>query len=83
MTSKTLSELKTLRDELKVQSHLFSLETKQRWDSLEEKFSKFNSRFDRALETTKEVNDELKAGHKMMIAELKEGYSKIKRALKS
>ncbi|MCV2884957.1 hypothetical protein OE749_09635 [Aestuariibacter sp. AA17] len=42
-------KLKSLRDELKLQVHLMSMELEDEWQQLEHKFSRMNSKFERTL----------------------------------
>jgi hypothetical protein len=41
---KRLSDLKTLRDELRVRAHLGGLETRQLWESLEQRFEQIEQK---------------------------------------
>jgi hypothetical protein len=43
MERSLLEELKTLWDELKLQSHLFTMEVSDRWHNLEERFHKLRA----------------------------------------
>ena len=45
MKKDTWKELKTQRDELRIQVHLFNMETKEKWNELDKKFQKLNSTF--------------------------------------
>ena len=44
--SKTLDELKTLRDEIKVKLHLASMEVKSEWEQLEPKLASLESKIE-------------------------------------
>lgn len=83
MKNENWMNLKTLRDELKLQGHLFNMEVKDQWDNLEKKFSRMNQKLDNTMEVTGEVNKEIWETNKLMIEELKEGYQRIKKSLKS
>jgi hypothetical protein len=71
-------DIKTLRDELNLKMHLASLEVKQEWSELEGKWQSFSSRA-RLEESTDSVGDALE----LLGEELKQGYKRLKRALKS
>ncbi len=70
-------ELKTRRDELRVQMHLASKELKDEWEETEAKWNDFSEKA-RLDELGEGVGDALsKLGH-----ELKAGYGRIRDALK-
>lgn len=71
-----VGELTRMRDEVRVQMRLASMEAKQQWEELERKWTRFSSRA--GLEETAEgVEDSLER----LGAELAEGYKKLKAAL--
>lgn len=82
MDRDVLDELKTLRDELIVQSHLFSMEIKDRWEELEKVFSKFDDNLKDVLIDFGNFNEDFWVGNKSEIEELIEEYKEIKKHLK-
>jgi len=73
-----LEKLKQKRDELKLQMHLASKEAKVEWEDLEVKMKRFSEKAElhRSGEAVGDAMTTL--GH-----ELKEGYDRLRRALKS
>lgn len=72
MSNPIIEELKTLRDEIKVQLHLLSMDSKDKFDELEVKVEDMLKEFG-------EFNEELWAGNKEEINSLVEEYKKIKK----
>lgn len=74
---KILEQLKQKRDELKVQMHLASKDASDEWDELERKMQRFREKaeLDRSGQ---EVGD---AAHALG-TELKEGYDRLRKALR-
>lgn len=73
-----LEKLKQKRDELRVQMHLASKEAKVEWEDLETKMKKFSEKAE-LHRSGEAVGDAMtRLGH-----ELKEGYERLRRALKS
>ncbi|HLF30749.1 MAG TPA: hypothetical protein VI566_06935 [Xanthomonadales bacterium] len=70
-------DLKTLREELDLKMHLASLEAKQEWAELEGKWQSFSSRA-RLEDTADSVGNALV----LLGEELKQGYKRLRRALK-
>jgi len=66
-----IEELKTLRDEIKVQTHLLSMDSKEKYEVLEGKVQSM-------LQSFGEFNEEFWAGNKTEINSLIEEYKKIK-----
>ena len=76
-----LAKLRRQRDELRVQLHLASLETKEEWEVLEGKWAHLNSKL-------KQITDEVKhsgreVGHSLgqIGREIESGYQKIRKLL--
>ena len=71
---KVLENMKTLRDEIRVQMHLAKAEMKDEWDTLESKFEDMETKLgDAAEETRQTVN--------VMAEELNDAYKRIKARL--
>ncbi len=75
-TNNLVEELTRKRDELRVQVHLASMEAKQEWEELEEKWNRFAS-MARLDDTVEGVEDSLD----LLGGELAKGYQKLKAAL--
>ena len=68
---KVLENMKTLRDEIRVQMHLAKAEMKDEWDTLEVKFEDMEAKLgDAAEETRQAVN--------VIAEELNHAYKRIK-----
>lgn len=74
-SQKVVSELQTLRDEIKLKVHLANAEGKDAWSKLEPQLSQFEQRVGQAAE---ETLDELKAAG----AELKTNVQKLYESLR-
>mgnify|MGYP001132862990 FL=1 len=71
---KVLENMKTLRDEIRVQMHLAKAEMKDEWDTLESKFEDMETKLgDAAEETRQTVN--------VIAEELNDAYKRIKARL--
>ncbi len=71
---KLLENMKTLRDEIRVQMHLAKAEMKDEWDTLESKFEDMETKLvDAAEETRQTVN--------VIADELNDAYKRIKARL--
>ncbi len=72
-----VSELKQTRDELALRVHLASMEVREDWDELEGKWENFKARAD-VEQTAEGLGTALgQLGH-----ELKDGYKRVRKALK-
>ena len=72
-----IEDLKTKRDELRVQVHLASKEAQEEWQELEEKFDSFVQRA-QLKETGEGVGDALS----QLGRELKVGFDRMRQAVK-
>ncbi|MGR9115271.1 MAG: hypothetical protein ACU85E_05860 [Gammaproteobacteria bacterium] len=70
--------LEQLRDEVKVQLHLASLESKQEWDKAERLWDQFRAQFDQVANETKGNTDDMVKKAKIVGEELKSTYQRIK-----
>lgn len=70
-------DLKKLRGELELRIHLASMEAKQEWKELEQKWQRFSSRA-RLEESAESVGDALE----LLGEEIKRGYKRLRAALK-
>lgn len=77
-----MDKIKQLRDELRLQSHLFSMEAKDEWNELEDKWSKFSKDMEPTRVAMNESSADVGAATKLLMEEMEEGYYKIKKSLK-
>ncbi|MBT4161995.1 MAG: hypothetical protein HOC70_14820 [Gammaproteobacteria bacterium] len=71
---KMIENLKTLRDEIRVQVHLAKAEVKDEWEELEPKFEQLEEKLSDAAEETREVVN-------VVAEELTSAYRRIKERL--
>ena len=76
--SKRVGELKQLRDELRLQIRLGSMELQDEWQELEKKWNEFSRKAE--LQKTAEGLEQVMMG---LGAELKLAYERLSKALKS
>jgi len=76
--SKRFEELKQLRDELRLQIYLGSMELQEEWEKLEKKWSEFRRKAE--LQKTAEGLEQVSMD---LGAELKLAYQRLSKALKS
>lgn len=70
--------IEQLRDEVKIQLHLASLESKQEWEQAEKQREHFLARLDELAKETKSDAEELIGKAEMVGEELKSTYQRIK-----
>lgn len=75
-TTDLVQELTQLRDELRVHMHLGSMEAKEQWAALEDKWDSFAARARLA-----EASEGVEEGLRLLGSELAQGYAQIKAAL--
>ena len=72
------SNLKRLRDELKLQAHLFKAEARDEWERIEKDFVQVEQRFGQLKETAKESAKEIEGATERLLDSVKTGYEKLK-----
>lgn len=80
-SEKLLKELNTERGNLEVQLHLLSMDAKEEWSELENKFEKFKTKASSVAEVTEDSAVEVGEALKLVGEELLEGYKKIKKSI--
>ena len=70
--------LDQLRDEVKVQLHLASMESKQEWDKAEKEWEQFRLQLDQISGEAKENTDDLIGKAKIVGEELNATYQRLK-----
>ena len=73
-----INELKAIRDEVKVQAHLFSMDTKQKYEELEKRFTPFERKIENYVEKFGKLNEEFWTGNLDEIKKYKKEYEEIK-----
>ena len=76
-----LDELRTTRDELRLQMHLASAEARDEWEVLDKKFEHLRSRATQVGEATGEVAEDVGGALGQGGEELRKGYKRIRKAL--
>lgn len=67
-----------LRDEVKVQMHLASLESKQEWDKAEKKLDQFRAQLDDITKEARSTSDDVVSKVKIIGEELESTYQRLK-----
>ena len=76
-----LDELRTTRDELRLQMHLAAAEVRDEWTVLEKKYEHFRSRAEQVGGATGEAAEDVGNALELVGAELRKGYKRIRKAL--
>jgi len=76
-----VQDLERLRDELKVQAHLFKGEAKQEWEKLEKDMQTLRQQSKPIQVAAEKSAAEVQAATKLLFQTIKHGYERIKSAL--
>ena len=79
--SELMSVLKQQRDQLKLSMHLGSLELKEEWSKLDDKFEKMNQDYEPLKSAMDETADDVWESLKLVGQEVKEGFDRIRKSL--
>ena len=74
-----VEELKVLRDQVKVQSHLLKMDAKDEYEQLEKKFETFNQKVEDSAQKLGELTEEFWTGQHEEIKALKSKYEDLKK----
>ena len=77
----SVEQLKTIRDELKLQAHLLEMELEDEWQDMEKKWDELNRYLKPVEEATEEAVSDVGAAVSLLVDEIGKGYEKIKNAL--
>lgn len=77
----SVEQLKTIRDELKLQAHLLEMELEDEWQDMEKKWDELNQYLKPVEEATEEAVSDVGAAVSLLVDEIGKGYEKIKNAL--
>jgi len=75
-------ELKTERDELRVQMHLAKAELRDEWEELEEQYAAAQKKFDDVKKGTGEMASEAKTAMSIIVDEISTAYQRVKLRLR-
>jgi hypothetical protein len=78
-----LNQLSAARDELRVQMQLAKAELKDEWSKLEDKYQRATSELRRVGDSTKEPAREISQAARMLLDEIKHGYTRVKEQIES
>ena len=78
---KTDSKLAQLRDELRLQAHLFKAELLDEWHRLEKKWHTLTNEIDRLAEATDDSDENLDRFARGLMEELEASYDQLREAL--
>lgn len=73
-------DLKTRRDELRVQAHLAKAEAKDLWDDLENKWKEFEPRARQVADATADASKDVADATRKLGKEILAGYERIKKS---
>ncbi len=76
-----LDELRRLRDELRVQIHLGTAETRDLWEQTEERFGRLESRFKEVKRDVKGPLEDVGEATRQLLDEIGNAYREIRKAL--
>ena len=74
-------DLKTRRDELRVQAHLAKAEAKDLWEDLEKKWNEFEPKAKQVAGATADASKDVAMAAKELGKEILAGYERIKKSL--
>jgi hypothetical protein len=80
-SEKMLKELKMERDDLKVKLHLLSMDAKEEWNELENKYEKFKAKASEVADVAEDSAGDVVEALKLVGDELREGYNRIRRSM--
>lgn len=76
-----LEDLRTTRDELRVRVHLGKMGAEEQWEQIERQWHHLESRLKIVGETGREIAEDVGEAASHAIAEIKEGYSRLRKML--
>jgi hypothetical protein len=76
-----VTELRRIRDELRVKAHLGKAEARDRWQSLERSYEALESKAKRASQAAEEPLRQLEGDLRKIARDLRDGYRQIRDAI--
>jgi hypothetical protein len=80
MKNPIIEELKVLKDEMKIQAHLFSMESKDKLKAFEVRFQQFEKQLESYAEKLGEFNEDIWAAHEENLFKLRNEYNELKKS---
>lgn len=82
----TIEDIKRMRDEIKLKSHLLKMDTKKRWEELEQNWQKLSAEYDpkkkvHTKEAMKRTSEDIRSAGKLLLEEIRDGYKRISESL--
>jgi hypothetical protein len=77
-----LEKLEQLRDELRVQAHLFKADMKKEYEDLEKKFQKLRTSTNPVRRAAKESADEVTEATRLLFDTVLDGMKRLRKSLK-
>ncbi len=81
MNDKNFQELKTLRDNLKLKSHLFKKEAQDLWSQTERQLEEYEKKINSLQDASEESKNDILAAIELLGEQLNQSYNKIKNTL--
>ena len=76
-----LARLRTERDELRVQLHLFKAEAREEWDEMERRWERFEAKAKKAGEAAAESGEDILDAGRQLAEEIGKAYQRIRKSL--
>lgn len=76
-----LQDLARMRDELRLQLHLGSAETKSEWEKLEKKWQEIDRKYAPVRAAAAESGHDIREALEILFEQLKNGYQRIRKSL--
>ncbi len=76
-----LEDLRATRDELRVRLHLGKMDAQEQWEQVEKQWQRVESKLMLAGEAGREVAEDIGEATSLVIEEMKEGYTKLRKLL--
>ena len=80
MNDPIIEELKTLRDEIKVQAHLMTMDAKDKFEELEKRYGSFETIMEDYIAKFGQFNEDFWVGHKAEIDQMLTEYKELKKS---
>jgi len=76
-----LDNLRTLRDELRVQVHLGRAEVRELWEGAEKRWQKLEGELDRVRDEAREPLEQIGEAAELLLGEIRSGYEKLRKKI--
>jgi chromosome segregation ATPase len=75
------AELRTMRDELRVQMHLGKLDAKDQWEQLEKRWQHAEGKLTQLKDASRETAEDIAEATQLVLEEMREGYQRLRKLL--